>query len=77
MGSIAKRVPTREMPDWIVRFLALFIADMKAISPELGIKKNASNEKAERILGWTPRSNEEAITASGTSLAQLGLLKGK
>jgi len=77
MGSIAKRVPSREMPDWIVRFLALFIADMKAISPELGIKKNASNEKAERILGWTPRSNEEAITASGTSLAQLGLLKGK
>ena len=50
---------------------------MKAISPELGIKKNASNEKAERILGWTPRSNEEAITASGTSLAQLGLLKSK
>ena len=77
MGSMAKRVPTREMPDWIVRFLALFIADMRAISPELGIKKNASNEKAERILGWTPRSNEEAITASGTSLAQLGLLKGK
>jgi nucleoside-diphosphate-sugar epimerase len=77
MGSIAKRVPSREIPDWIVRFLALFIADMKAISPELGIKKNASNEKAERILGWTPRSNAEAITASGTSLAQLGLLKGK
>jgi nucleoside-diphosphate-sugar epimerase len=77
MGSVARRVPTREMPDWIVRFLALFIADMKAISPELGVKKNASNEKAERILGWTPRSNEEAITASGTSLAQLGLLKGK
>ena len=77
MGSVARRVPSREMPDWIARFLALFIADMKAISPELGIKKNASNEKAERILGWTPRSNEEAITASGTSLAQLGLLKGK
>jgi dihydroflavonol-4-reductase len=76
MGSIAKRVPTREIPDWIVRFLALFIADMKAISPELGIKKKASNEKAERILGWTPRSNEEAITASGTSLAQLGPSKG-
>ncbi len=77
MGSLAKRVPTREMPDWLVRFLALFIADMKAISPELGIRKNASNEKATRVLGWTPRSNEEAITASGTSLAQLGLLKGK
>ena len=77
MGSVARRVPSREMPDWVVRFLALFIADMKAISPELGVTKNASNEKAKRILGWTPRSNEEAITASGESLAQLGLLKAK
>ena len=46
-----------------------------AISPELGIKKNASNEKAKRILGWTPRSSEEAIVASGESVAHLGLLK--
>ena len=77
MGSVARRVPSREMPDWVVRFLALFIADMKAISPELGIKKNASNEKSKRVLGWIPRSNEEALTASGKSLARLGLLKAK
>jgi dihydroflavonol-4-reductase len=75
MGDAARRVPTREAPDWIVRFLALFISDMKAISPELGNKKNISNEKAKRVLGWVPRSNEEAIVASGKSLAHLGLLK--
>ncbi len=75
MGASARRVPTREMPDWIVRFLALFISDMKAISPELGNRKNVSNEKAKRVLGWAPRSNEEAVAATGESLAQLGLLK--
>jgi len=75
MGSLARRVPSREMPDWIVRLLALFLPDMKAISPELGNKKSVSNEKAKHILGWIPRSNEEAITASGESLAHLGLLK--
>lgn len=32
-------------------------------------------EKARRMLGWTPRSSEEAIVASAESLAQLGLLK--
>ncbi len=75
MGAIARRVPTREVPDWVVRFFALFIPDMKAIAPELGNNKNVSNEKATRSLGWVPRGNEEAIIATGESLAQLGLLK--
>jgi nucleoside-diphosphate-sugar epimerase len=75
MGAAARRVPTRELPDWIVRFFALFISDMKMIGPELGNKKNVSNEKAKRVLGWVPRSNEEAIAATGESLARLGLLK--
>jgi hypothetical protein len=75
MGAAARRVPTRELPDWIVRFFALFISDMKMIAPERGNKKNVSNEKAKRVLGWVPRSNEEAIAAVGESLAHLGLLK--
>ena len=75
LGTIARRVPTREVPDQVVRFFALFVSDLKAIAPELGSKKNVSNAKAKRILGWSPRSNEEAIIATGESLAQLGLLK--
>ena len=75
MGSVARRAPTREVPDWVVRFFALFIPDMKAIAPELGNRKNVSNAKARRVLGWAPRGNEEAIVATGESLAQLGLLK--
>jgi nucleoside-diphosphate-sugar epimerase len=75
MGSAAKRVPTREMPDWVVRFLAHFISDMKMLAPEIGKQKAISNEKARRVLGWTPRSNEDAILATAESLQRLGLLK--
>lgn len=75
MGTAARRVPTREMPDWIVRLLAHVISDMKMIAPEVGKQKNISNEKARRILGWTPRSNEEAIVATAESLQSLALLK--
>jgi hypothetical protein len=75
MGAAARRVPTRELPDWIVRVFAVFIPDMKAIVPELGNKKNVSNEKSKRVLGWCPRSNEESIAASGESLARFSLLK--
>lgn len=75
MGAMSSRVPTRELPDWVVRFFALFIPEMKAIAPELGNRKKVSNHKARRMLNWVPRSNEEAIVASGESLARLGLLK--
>ena len=45
------------------------------ILPELGKRKNGSNAKARRLLGWEPRSNEEAITATAESLIALGLTK--
>ena len=41
-----------------------------------GKKKNATNAKARRLLGWTPRSNEDAIVATAESMVRLGLLKG-
>jgi dihydroflavonol-4-reductase len=68
-------VPTRELPDWLVRAGALFSRDLAAVAPQLGLIKNASGEKAKRLLGFTPRPNEEAITAAAQSLARLGLLK--
>jgi nucleoside-diphosphate-sugar epimerase len=75
LGSAARRAPTREIPDWLVRRFAIFVPELKLIAPELGKRKNVSNEKAKRILGWKPRSNEEAIVAAGESLVRLGLLK--
>ncbi len=75
MGEYAKRVPTREVPNWMVRLVAIKDPAAKQLLPELGKKKNASNEKAKRLLGWAPRSNEEAIVATAESLIRLGLLK--
>jgi nucleoside-diphosphate-sugar epimerase len=75
MGAAAKRVPTLQLPNWVVRLAALRDSAVKLILPELGIVKNATNEKARRVLGWTPRSNEESIVATAESLVRLGLLK--
>ncbi|HEX4329269.1 MAG TPA: aldehyde reductase [Burkholderiales bacterium] len=75
MGATAKKVPGRQMPDWLVRIGALFVPDLKQLLPQLGMIKNSSNAKARRVLGWVPRSNEEAVLATGESLARLGLLK--
>jgi dihydroflavonol-4-reductase len=75
MGEAARRVPTRVLPDWLVRLVALFDGSVALIVPELGKFKNGANAKAKRVLGWAPRSNEEAIVATAESLLRLGLLK--
>jgi nucleoside-diphosphate-sugar epimerase len=76
MGAAARKVPALQLPSWLVRLAALRDPAIAQIVPELGKKKNATNAKARRLLGWTPRSNEEAIVATAESLVRLGLLKG-
>ena len=75
MGAWAKRVPTRELPNWLMRLLAVAVPEARQILPELGKTKNATNAKAKRVLGWSPRSNQESIVATAESLVRLGALK--
>lgn len=75
MGEAARRVPTRVLPDWMVRLAALLDPSIAQIVPELGRVKSATNEKARRVLGWKPRSNEDALLATAESLVRLGLLR--
>lgn len=74
LGEAAKRVPTRRLPDWLVRAVGWVSPSIRDLVPNLGQVRRASNEKARRILGWSPRSNEEAILATAESLMRLGLL---
>ncbi|SRR6266404_1487196 len=75
MGDEADRVTTKTLPDWLVRVAALFNPLAKSIVSQLGRVKNASNEKAKRLLGWAPRSNEEAIMSAVESMSRFGLIK--
>src|SRR5579872_3073868 len=75
MGTAARRVRARQLPDWMVKLAALRDPAVKLILPELGKLKNATNAKAKTMLGWMPRSNEDAIIATAESLQRLGLLR--
>jgi nucleoside-diphosphate-sugar epimerase len=76
LGASARRVPTRQLPNWLVRLAALRDPAIRQILPELGVHKNASSDKARRVLGWSPRSPQDAVVASAESLLRLGLLQG-
>ena len=71
LGAAGARVPTRRLPDFVVRLAP----SLRSFVPELGKTKIASADKARQVLGWQPRSNEEAIVASAESLIRLGLVK--
>ncbi|MDQ0393153.1 NAD-dependent epimerase/dehydratase family protein [Labrys monachus] len=74
LGPGAAKVSTRVLPNWFIRLMALANPAMKGIVPLLGVDMNASGEKAKRLLGWKPRSREEAIMATAESLIRLGLV---
>ena len=77
MPEYAKKASLKSLPDWAVRFSALFSSQAKSILPLVGIYRNASNEKARSLLGWNPRSSEEAILATVESMVRYGHIKNK
>lgn len=74
LGAAARRVPTLQLADWLVRSVALVSPIARSVLPELGKIKNGSNEKARRLLGWAPRSSDEAIVTCARSLIERGLV---
>lgn len=71
LGERGRRVPTRELPDWVVRLVGRFDGGVRLLLPELGVEKHASSAKARDVLGWTPRSPQEGLVASARSLLAL------
>lgn len=74
LGPQARKVPTRALPDWAVRFGARFTPTLAAMTANLGVVRHVSADRARTVLGWTPRSTQDAVTATGRSLIDLGLL---
>ena len=74
LGVSARRVPRFQLPDWLVRLAAKRDPSVRQLLPLLGKIRNATSEKASRVLGWSPRSNEEALVGTAESLIRFGLL---
>jgi nucleoside-diphosphate-sugar epimerase len=75
LGDDARHVPTAEIPSDVIRQAAATNPQMRATVPDLDYKKQLSNEKAKRMLGWSPRDSKDAIVAAGESMVRKGLVK--
>lgn len=71
LGARAAKVPTRQLPNWLVRLAARRAPELKLLLPELGKEKHATGEKAKRLLGWKPMSWAQSAVDTAESLAKL------
>ncbi|MEV0338296.1 aldehyde reductase [Nocardia sp. NPDC050713] len=85
MGELAKiladeynprglRVPTRVLPDWLIRFIARFDKGLRLVVPVLGRTESVSADKARRELGWTMRPVRETVLDTAESLLSFGIV---
>ncbi|WP_280217188.1 NAD-dependent epimerase/dehydratase family protein [Nocardia neocaledoniensis] len=73
-GPRGFRVPTRVLPNWLVRLVAVFDRGVRLTVPVLGRTERVSAEKARRELGWTMRPIEETVRDTADSLIAFGVV---
>ncbi|MFA6211561.1 MAG: aldehyde reductase [Candidatus Obscuribacterales bacterium] len=68
LGVKANKVPTRGLPDFVLKFIALFDRTISLVTPDLGKKHTTTSAKAQRLLNWKPRPAKETIIDCANSL---------
>ena len=63
-----RKIKTWELPDFMVKFAALFDPTVKMLLPGLGKKSEFDTSKIRSQLSWSPRSIEESIVDTAESL---------
>ena len=68
LGDRAAKVPTRRMPDALVRVLALFLPPLRGFTAELGRRNEVTSAKARRVLGFAPRPAATTVVECAESV---------
>lgn len=74
LGEQARKVPTLQMPDWVVRLLAKVSPTVRAAASELGTARHQDSSHAREVLDWVPRPPREAIVQTARDLIALGVV---
>lgn len=76
LGSDAAKVPVRELPNLIVRLIALGDPAARSILPDLGHWFEIDAAKTRKLLGRELIPVKDAVVATARSLIDLGLVAG-
>lgn len=74
MPERAGKLPRRNLPHWMVRAASLFDPVTRAVVFELGIRRECDTSKAQKLLGFAPRSVADTVRATADALVAHGLV---
>ena len=70
-----EKAPSREMPNWLVKFLGLFDPPTRQMSQMIGKEKITPSDKAKKLLGWKPRPADESLRDAAAQIVEKGMVK--
>ncbi len=69
------KVSNRVIPNFIFKFLALFLPSLRSIAKRLGSFETLQTKNANEVLDWFPNSVDTEIINSAKQLYDIGILK--
>jgi dihydroflavonol-4-reductase len=73
-GPRGFKVPTRRVPNWVLKLLALWDKTAALAVPELGKRQDVSSNRARAVLNWKPRDLETMVVDMAESMIKLGMV---
>jgi nucleoside-diphosphate-sugar epimerase len=74
LGARGRKVPTMNIPDFVLRVISLFDPLVRGRLFELGKQRPVTAEKARRMLGWVQRPDADSIVDTAESLIAEGIV---
>ena len=68
LGGAGAKTPTRRLPDFVVRMLLPFAANLRSLAPLLGRRFPLTSDKARQTLGFRPRPAAVTVVECARSL---------
>jgi len=72
--GLGRRSPVTELQKWIVWLIGIYDLPVRSIRPELGRTINIDSNRATQELGFSYRTAEQAVQATGDSLKALNIV---
>ena len=63
-----KKSPTKQMPNWLVKFLALFIKELSGVTKSLGRRVDTDKSLAKSLFDWQYISAKDSILDTANQL---------
>ena len=70
-----KKSPTKEMPNFLVKIMSLFVGELKTLLSALNRKGDIDKTKAKSFFKWDYISTEQSVTETAQQLQDMGLVK--